>query len=544
MIFSALLFFGPAVVPPAAAQEIQSSFCTEVLASVPPVSRYVERVLQRADAGLAVANSDPTGGGGILYFPDWAQDIASALAKTVDVDLRLVEQERDLRERTACEHLDLLMIECKIDQVRSELNTAIRDQSIGKILRLSSLINFLNNRYRHLAFGSRIFGYEDPTWGEHEIFDPNPVMCCIEGDQGCSTLTAAECRNQQGGSFYSLKSCVRKCPQPGLIAYDGLCPYSSDYLPPNPDGYGCDLSAMNPRAIAILSLTVERDGLQVLENQISDFRTEASSILGLQDEIALLLGEIEKLPDSPDPISHYRFEGCPKGWCKGLPSRECGSSNDCTGVDIATCIISTDGPATQELRGPFSVERNEERLMHAFRNRRENEGSNREHQDLLKFANEFPSSKANESSERSLAGELENGSRQYLRLFFNLWNEEQGYAEGPLFAIGSDPFLQLTYVLQPLRKEIQRLSILASRMDGVRRFAVDFAYFLRRSCMYRPCNLRLEQILRILFTDECFPYVNGSYTSDTCENPRWDKCINASEVSVELPPKNCPPPEE
>jgi hypothetical protein len=44
---------------------------------------------------------------------------------------------------------------------------------------------------------------------------------------------------------------------------------------------------------------------------------------------------------------------------------------------------------------------------------------------------------------------------------------------------------------------------------GLRAFVRNFAWYIRRSCIFRPCNERLEQILKLNFADSCFPYTGG-----------------------------------
>lgn len=44
----------------------------------------------------------------------------------------------------------------------------------------------------------------------------------------------------------------------------------------------------------------------------------------------------------------------------------------------------------------------------------------------------------------------------------------------------------------------------------MRDFLREYIYFLRRSCMNRPCNASLDRIFKIAGTDSCFPYTDGS----------------------------------
>jgi len=76
-----------------------------------------------------------------------------------------------------------------------------------------------------------------------------------------------------------------------------------------------------------------------------------------------------------------------------------------------------------------------------------------------------------------------------------------------------------------------------SLRDAVR----DAAFFLRRSCMNRQCNTPLERVLKIVTTDECFPYTSGDadLPKDATEDDRRQmamdlqrQCAEASGVDV------------
>jgi hypothetical protein len=115
-----------------------------------------------------------------------------------------------------------------------------------------------------------------------------------------------------------------------------------------------------------------------------------------------------------------------------------------------------------------------------------------------------------------------------LRRRFQIVNEEQGGLEAVSYAVGSDAEFQVSEELKGLREGMAKLAKLAHAKDGLREFVRDIAFLFRRSCLFRPCSLILDKITRFAFTDECFPYTKGEYLDDTCDSPRAEKCIKAS----------------
>lgn len=114
--------------------------------------------------------------------------------------------------------------------------------------------------------------------------------------------------------------------------------------------------------------------------------------------------------------------------------------------------------------------------------------------------------------------------RSFLQLGEDLFTQDsisktqafsQAQAKGDLLIRGGILHVQETAdAFAPLTQTIGDLSHLAHDKDtsvrSLRDMVQDFAYFLRRSCMNRPCNDRLDTILSTVATDACFPYTSGS----------------------------------
>ena len=124
-------------------------------------------------------------------------------------------------------------------------------------------------------------------------------------------------------------------------------------------------------------------------------------------------------------------------------------------------------------------------------------------------------------------------ARTGLRILFRSVSGIQGREEGSIFPEATDSQLEIAESLSDMRASIGELSRLASKPTGVRAFVVDLAYFLRRTCAFRPCQKSLEQVIRISLQDDCFPYTNGEFLSDSESSPRWKKCAMAACVQVD-----------
>jgi hypothetical protein len=98
-----------------------------------------------------------------------------------------------------------------------------------------------------------------------------------------------------------------------------------------------------------------------------------------------------------------------------------------------------------------------------------------------------------------------------------------------------DAFLPLTSTVGKLTKIVHGLN---QKPRSLRDFLLDFAYFLRRSCMNRSCDGRLDRIMKITRTDACFPFTEGldeESVTDETKFKKWvedttKECKKAAEV--------------
>jgi hypothetical protein len=150
----------------------------------------------------------------------------------------------------------------------------------------------------------------------------------------------------------------------------------------------------------------------------------------------------------------------------------------------------------------------------------------RSFRDDLKLSGEFPADEEEQNEEREAdeRNPFVSTYRAADRLAVQLWSRLQARKEALIFPEAVDAPLEVAASLTQLHTAVSSLAKSASEKTGLRQFVVRYASFLSRTCIYRPCQLLLEQVIRIVTTEECFPYANGKYLEDDEDNPRWEKC--------------------
>jgi hypothetical protein len=119
------------------------------------------------------------------------------------------------------------------------------------------------------------------------------------------------------------------------------------------------------------------------------------------------------------------------------------------------------------------------------------------------------------------------GARSDVQQYLQKFSVNQAKEESAQIAKTIDAPLRVIETLTPLRKEVRELALAVQTSDkGLRKFVRDYAAFLRTSCIFRPCNEQLDRILKIIFADECFPYVNGAALDEDVA----EKCKNAAGI--------------
>lgn len=470
--------------------------CESISSGTSPISsHYVQKVIERADKGLeysreALENEDffP------FYLPAWARSIGGTMAKVIDSRQRLTERVEDLNSTTACLRFDEILIECKMDETRRALDEQLERGSFYAIMQLQSLMTFLQERLSALSTGAVDGSYEDVSWERQRLFD-------------------------------------REEPEP---LEEPLCPFHSDYTPARMTGYGCDVSVLQSIVSAagdgaLGFAEAEMQGLQKIEDQIDSFR----EIIPLLQEAT---GEGSGGGSFEKP-EHQTVFGCTEeiGACSGDDLVACSSDEFCASKDKGFCVKNTSKPTIpkRSIRGPFSYPTDHLNLLTEFVQKRIDDGFSRSFPNEWIRTADIPATESGALAERERESPIIGAGRAVTRVFFQSISGLQGRREGAVFAEATDSQLEIADSLSDMRASIGELSRLASRPAGVRSFVVEFAYFLRRTCAFRPCQKSLEQVIRIALQDDCFPYTNGQFLKDTADNPRWKKCAMAACVQVD-----------
>ncbi|MDD4628100.1 MAG: hypothetical protein PHE68_01760 [Candidatus Peribacteraceae bacterium] len=489
-------------------------------ADLTPVSEhYVKKVVDRAKKGIEYAKGAAAGGGG---SPDsylkisWAIRLASAVLATVDTDLRLTQQERDLIENSPCLRVDTLILEGWMERARQEKIKAMENSKPTTLSHLISLQRYLNGRYKALLAGARDPSFIDKNEGMLNDFDPPPYWCCMgekvstedEEDAGtCQEIAQSQTSYCLiwGGSIHKR---LYACKEAGCTAAGGgedaqpLCPFTSDYLPPTTAGYGCDLSVLERyKDKAYDGLKKEYEALDALIKDRDTYINDIGSVKGTVADLYAALGLTEPnlanfQKGKSSERTHQKQEGCvalDKQWPEGM--------------------------ALLEPRHPFTLEKQETTILNRLHQLWQGWGAFRVPPDYLKPAKDLLDS--NEKKEKEL--ELETGlfalpyrgAKWISRSYLQKESVRQLGEDSTLIAKISDGPLQLIDLYRPLRDQTYsfRQSVQSSG-KGVRAFAKNLAYFLRRSCIFRPCNTSLDRTLKILFEDTCFPYADGLKTGN------------------------------
>lgn len=467
---------------PISAAAAESQICNALKDMDPVSSHYVKKVLERAEEGLKKLRGASANAGFERYLPSWARQIGEATNSLIDSYLTISVAQTDLLNATACLRVDSILLDCKLKETHDELQAQLKKNSIWGIIQAEALLEFLRERKVHLVRGALNPNYQDPTWEKQWRFD--------------AKRSSASSAPSIGGDSSSASS-------------KAMCPFDSDYAPPGGDGYGCDASLL-AKISAYKPADEERKSLETLEGEVKKYKELGKEFAELERELNALHGNASSAPSVPEQTEnpgHKELSGC---------------------QDEAP----PDTLRLRSVRSPFSYKKDEIRILTDFVAKRAAEGIFREHSDDLKTPEEIEDKDKRERAENAnnpLIQLFRNAARQ----FFETLNELQGKKEGTMFATAPDGTLEIAEALQDLRASVGELSRIATQKEGLRSFVIRYAYYLRRTCIYRPCNDSLERILRTAYADECFPYTDGQFLQDGANDPRWKKCAEAACIQVE-----------
>ena len=474
-----------------------------VSAQTPVSTHYVPSILERANTGIEKAKTDKPATNFTFIFFRWMEEIQSIISSSIDVQNRIILQEQNLENITPCLHHDLLLIESKINEVNDALLEAMAQKRVNSIWQLKQLLQWLNGRYNNLIIGATNPSHVDEAFSWHMSFDKK-TWCCNEprDTNTCVEIERESCFQQGGALFESADECNQVCQRPAEAMVPApVCPFDTNYLPPTGAGYGCDEIALAAIDTNEGSVAMEAAAFELFAQRKKEFLEEYAEMIPAGDLLFEFAGrEPVSLPlEVDEPRAHLRITGCAEN----------------TTADTDAIGTLPKGAARIALRSPFSFGKEEARLSITLKNVLQELGKKREQEDDLKLPSAYPAG----SPERAAAEQRENRFtvlqkilRQNVRAYFTKTNQEHASEEALPLLQSIDAQQRVEEKFGQLRAPMQELSKMAASQDrGVRKFVANYAGFLRKSCIYRPCNTLLNRILTIVSDDQCFPYVSGAY---------------------------------
>jgi hypothetical protein len=482
-----------------------------------PISEhYTKKVIERAQEGMARAEdtekADTFNEDGMQ---DWLKQAYEPMALITDTKIHTVHKLRDLGEITPCMHIDLFLIETQIERARCQLQAAFEAKRYKPIPLLVQVILFLNDRYEKLVEGGRDNTFNDTGWSEPRAFDELPAgYYCKNG----------MCTFDKNGFYGSVNECIAAtgCTE------EYMCPFHSDYLPPTEIGsgsnlliYGCTEDILksykdfDPSSSGFgKAISAEYEVIERAEDARDDLAREV-------DKVKMLADKINDWLDRPsEPVLNVstwnripiKQLGCNENhYSMSKPPDPLPEPND-KGIYPDMDYDRTwppkwpRGALRIETHGPFSLDKNNLRVLREYYVFRESWGKRRPlHYRIQDGLDDWsiwnPFVWVDAIVQSWIRGEIKR------------WDIEQEQMTSASITYATDAPRQLADQFQNLRASVGEFSRTASKMneDTLRGFARDLAYFLRKSCIDRPCNSRLERLLKIIFEDKCFPYTDGSY---------------------------------
>lgn len=503
------------------AEAALSEECKTLLELRPVSGYYVGEVLKRADKGIESAKKSPADPEFSKTAISWVKTVSTAWARLLDTDVLVSNQTQSLTAESACVQFDTQILHCKIAEVRDELRAQFERGSWLGIVQLQDLLLFLHERIKHLQIGALDGTYQDPRWGVQYSFDPPQ-----------SSETGKK---------------------------EFMCPFDADYAPAFLNGFGCDLSAMAGKWDSYAPMREEYRSLKILMEQVETYRQTAQEFMSVQQEIDQLFGNESTIPEPPQPREHITAYGCTmlgrcteneevictedidckdQGTCE-IPDKVCDNNRvrrchtDAFCGQNAKCIDAEPIDTLHELRTPFSLEKNQLAILSEFLGVRAAQELSRKFSSELKFAEEFEEGEEKDSREYEDDFFVFRMGREATREGVRAFGRQIARREAQIYPEAIDSGLEIANALTSLRTAVSSLARIASEREkpGIRDFVIRYAYFLRRSCIHRPCNLILDQTIKIALANACFPYTNGEYLGDTENNPRWQKCKRAAGIT-------------
>ena len=498
--------------------------------SIEPISdHYTRKVIDRAQKGINRAfSSDTAETFDNSGFSNWLGRGYGAMALILDTKVNVTLKQRDLDEVTPCLHIDLMLIETQIERARCMIQKALADKRYKSIEMLVNVVLFLSERYEMLLEGARDNTVNDKGWNEPRAFEPHPsgYYC----DNGMCTFSPS-------GFFGSMWGCMEKtgCTE----TY--MCPFHTDYLPPTEFvkdktvyGYGCDKETLAPYS----GLSVPDSGWpEAIEAEyeliagVEAFRKNLfisnARVLELASKINQWMGRGSTQNQnfvnySGVPPTHEVQVGCNmEPGAYGDPPSPLGEPDDegrYPSMDYDTVWPPKwpKGALKMETHGPFSLDKNNLRLVREYMVMREVWGKRRPL--YYRLPEEYKS-----WSIWNPFVLVDAYLQSWVRGELKKWDVYQEQIIAPSVPHATDTPKQTGLEFLIIRSFIGEYGRIANSLNQgtMRDFARGINWFIRRSCIDRPCIERLDHILKLILKESCFPYTNGQYMDG---GQLWKKC--------------------
>ncbi len=487
---------------------------------LPPISDYTREVIERTEKGILYAKSNQKNQTFTNNeFSNWLSKAYQAYAKILDTEINVIMQERELYDVTSCLNVDIILIETQMERARCALQWAVAEKRHNSITMLAEVIEFLLERYDALLKGARDNTYSDSGWFEIRNFDPPGYK------YQCANDLCVPVFNPTSGTNYStLDVCQVEsgCPIPKK------CPFHSTYLPPvetqsgsNIFVYGCDITVTGNYATLptfedspIPEVFYEEyRAFQRIMSERTGIIADAENVKTAYEQIDAWMGRTppEELENFGSLLTANRIHkervGCS---LKDYPNTSQPihlPRPDDQGIYPTTVNYEDvwpptwpDGAIRWETHGPFSFEKNNLRLLREYFVVRESWGKKRP-----LWYNLPPYLGLSYFFQLWIRGEIKQ------------WDVHQERLTSASVTHATDASRQTVMQFDEVRKAMSEFSGIVNHIqpnDTIRGFTRNLAYFLRRTCIDRPCNDRLELVLKIIFKDECFPYTTGGYKDE------------------------------
>ncbi|MFH0769772.1 MAG: hypothetical protein V1926_00150 [Candidatus Peregrinibacteria bacterium] len=490
----------------------------EFLTPLPPVSdHFVRAVLERAQ-GMVISAETLAGTFDDSGFLSWLESAYKTLAGISDASLQIVGQEQDLLATTPCLAIDQLLLDAMVARIQCKIQKAFADRKSTTITALQDALKFVDQERRQLGQGARDHTFQDANWWQRRSFEPQK-WCCGNADSVCIPGEGSSCL---GAAFDSL----RECQASSMCTERRMCPFDTNYLPPTVigsgttakpvgAGYGCDVSVLETYGSLSLPNASLDDAIKKELESSREIAQKRDALISASESLKNKIVELENLMGRPLPreaqyfgkektgkYTHERISGCPAAEGTGT---------------LIPLDSWPEGAARTETRGPFSLLTDNIRLLGHYLEVKDIWGQKRPYTDPFKTPEEFlpdnPTLSAQAAARNSIFDSLSRALNDIAyRPALKAWDRLQEWLEAAMVPKATDAPKQLSTQMLPLRAAVSAMATQGNSLNfGIRNFTRGLAYYLRRTCLTRPCNARLEQILKITLTNACFPYTDGGY---------------------------------